>query len=121
MEDIETPMNEGNLVQRVLPYSTAVLVLGIISIPTCLCYGIVGIVTGIIGIVLGNKAKNLYLSNPKAYTESSYKNANAGLICAIIGTCLSGLILLSSLITLLFVSTAFSSLFGFLPWLSNFH
>jgi len=31
--------------------------------------------------------------NPESYSESSYKNMNAGKICAIIGLCLSGLAL----------------------------
>ena len=30
------------------PYSTAGLVLGIVSIPSCFCYGIIGLTVGII-------------------------------------------------------------------------
>jgi len=68
-----------------LPYSSAALVLGIISIVSFCCCSFIGIVLGIIGIVLGNKSAALYQQSPGVYTESSFKNANAGKICSIIG------------------------------------
>ena len=74
-----------------IPNATAALVLGIISIPTCFCYGIVGLICGIIGLVLSGKAKRLYEAEPDRYTESSYNNLKAGRVCAIIGTILGGL------------------------------
>ena len=77
-----------------LPNSTAVLVLGIISIVTCLFYGVIGLVCGIIALVLFKKDNNLYNSNPSLYTEPSYKNLKAGQICAIIGLSLSALFIL---------------------------
>src|SRR5450631_3333974 len=80
--------------QPTLPNATAALVLGIISIPTCSCGGIVGLVCGIIAIILGNKAVKLYQQNPGVYNLSSYNNANAGKICGIIGTILSALSLI---------------------------
>ena len=40
-----------------LPNATAVLVLGIISIVGCFCYGIVGLICGIIALILASKAK----------------------------------------------------------------
>ncbi|MDR0505247.1 MAG: hypothetical protein LBH32_00285 [Dysgonamonadaceae bacterium] len=72
-----------------LPNSTAVLILGIASIVTCCCYGIPGIICGIIAIVLANSAVKMYAVNPDAYTESSYKNLKAGKVCAIIGLIIS--------------------------------
>ena len=39
-----------------LPNATTSLVLGILSIVTCLCYGVIGLPLGIIAVVLGNKA-----------------------------------------------------------------
>jgi len=72
-----------------LPNATVVLVLGIVSIPTCCCYGIVGIVCGIVALILAKSASNLYASDPGRYTEGSYKNMNAGRICALIGIVLS--------------------------------
>ncbi|MDR1527456.1 MAG: hypothetical protein LBS46_07300 [Dysgonamonadaceae bacterium] len=69
-----------------LPNATLVLVLGIISIVGCCCtYGTLGIICGIITIVLAKSATDLYTANPGKYTESSYKNVNAGKICAWIG------------------------------------
>ena len=81
--------NNGN--QSALPNATAVLVLGIISIVGCFCYGIVGLICGIIAIVLSGKDLALYRSMPGQFTEGSYNNLKAGRVCAIIGTSLSSL------------------------------
>jgi hypothetical protein len=72
-------------IQMPLPNSTAVLVLGILSIPTCCCYGVVGLILAIIAVVLASSANKTYLLNPGNYTENSYKNLKAGKICAWIG------------------------------------
>lgn len=72
-----------------IPNSTAVLVLGIVSFVGCFCYGVPGIVLGIIGLVLSNKARAEYNAAPDRYTEASLKNLNAGRICAIVGLVLS--------------------------------
>lgn len=82
MDQLNTP------VQKPLPNSTAVLVLGIVSIVLCWCWGL-GLITGIIAMVLAAKDKRLYAANPDAYTQASLKNLNAGRICAIIGLVLS--------------------------------
>lgn len=84
----------GNGMPQSLPNATLVLVLGILSIVTCCCYGIIGIILAIIALVLSKKDKFIYESNPNSYTESSYKNLKAGRICAIIGLILSILDLL---------------------------
>lgn len=102
----------GNNGQVPLPNSTAVLVLGIISIALCWCYGIVALTCGIIAIVLGNKAVALYKANPSAYTLSSYNNTKGGRICAIIGVCLGSLYLILVIIYLVIIGTAFSMI----PW-----
>ena len=78
-----------------LPNSMVVLVLGIISIIGCCCsYGAVGVICGIIALVLANSATKLYVSDPGRFTESSYKNMNAGKICAIIGIVISSVTLI---------------------------
>jgi len=81
--------NQGGnnlLIKQTLPNSTAALVLGIISIVTaCCCLGVPGLITGVIGLVLGINASKLYVNNKDDYTESSFKNANAGKICSIVG------------------------------------
>ena len=80
--------------QQNLPNSVAVLVLGIVSIVTCICYGVPGLICGIVALALAGKATRDYNQNPSAYTLSSYNNMKAGKICAIIGVVLSVLMLL---------------------------
>lgn len=75
--------------QMDLPNATAILVLGICSIVGCFCYGIPGIICGIIALIMGGKAMREYEANPNMYTTSSFNNAKAGRICGIIGTILS--------------------------------
>lgn len=99
-----------------LPNATGVLVMGIISIATCWCYGIPGITLGIISLILGGKAKRLYKENPSQYTLSSYKNMNAGYTCAIIGLSLSALYLVFIIIYLLVIGVALSTAFSSMPW-----
>jgi len=84
-----------------LPNATIILVLGILSIIGCCCYGVVGIICGIIAIVMAKSATALYVSDPGKYTESSYKNMNAGKTCAWIGLILSILSLISSIVMML--------------------
>ena len=86
-----TPNTTNLAVQPQLPNSTAALVLGIISIVSLCCCTFVGFVLGIIGLVLGNKAVAMYVQMPGVYSEASYKNANAGKICSIIGLVLNGI------------------------------
>lgn len=87
MENIEQNTQNQNL-----PNSTTILVLGICSIVTCACGGIVGLGLGITSLVMGKKARLMYENYPAGtFNESSYNNMKAGKICAIIGVCLSGL------------------------------
>jgi hypothetical protein len=98
-----------------VPNSTAVLVLGILSIVTCFCYGIPGLIMGIIALVLSGKSNKLYLENPGLYTTASYGNMKAGRVCAIIGVSLSALyslLVLIYLFMILFYGAAMSSM----PW-----
>lgn len=98
--------------QQQLPNSTAVLVLGIISIVGCFCYGIIGLILGIIALVLASKANALYQQNSGAYSETSVKNMKAGKICAIIGTCLSGIYFVILIIYIVFIGTMLTAM----PW-----
>ncbi|MDR2087043.1 MAG: CD225/dispanin family protein [Dysgonamonadaceae bacterium] len=88
---------ENSGYQVSLPNSTLILVFGIVSIVTCCCYGVPGLIFGIIALVLADKSINLYRSEPGNYTESSYKNVNAGKICAIIGVIFSALYIILSI------------------------
>jgi hypothetical protein len=123
MENQDTP-NQGNVnqqfnqqfgqpgIQKPLPNSTAVLVLGIVSIVSCFCYGIIGLVTGIIALVLAGKDNALYQQNPSLYTESSLKNMRAGKVCGIVGLCLSAVYLVCIIIYICIIGAAFTAL----PW-----
>lgn len=82
--------NANNFLREPIPNATAALVLGIVSIPTCCCcFGIVGLITSIIGLVLANGAISKYNEEPDRYSEGSLKNAKAGRVCAIVGLVLS--------------------------------
>ncbi|MBL0184010.1 MAG: DUF4190 domain-containing protein [Chitinophagaceae bacterium] len=88
----------GNQPPANLPNATAALVLGIISIVGAFCYGVVGIICGIIGLVLANKDRKLYQATPELYSSSSYSSSNAGRICSIIGLVLGGIFFLIMII-----------------------
>lgn len=75
--------------EQKLPNSTLILVFGILSIVTCCCYGIVGLILGIVAVILANGATKIYSENPEAYT--GYNNVKTGKILAIIGIVLSAL------------------------------
>ncbi|MEM7087065.1 MAG: CCC motif membrane protein [Bacteroidota bacterium] len=78
--------------QQKLPNSTLILVFGIVSIVTCCCYGIIGLIFGIVAMVMAKKATAVYLENPEQYT--GYSNVKTGKILAIIGIILSFLYLI---------------------------
>lgn len=80
-----------------LPGATSSLVLGILSISMCYCWGTVGLVLAIVGLSMGVKAISIYNANPEIYTEGSLKNANSGKVCSIIGLVLSVLLLLRTI------------------------
>ncbi len=94
MDYQSSPYQEPSTPQGALPNATAVLVLGIISIVGCICYGLPGIICGTIALVLANKDRRLYAASPASYTPGSYSNLKAGRTCAIIGLCLSSLYLI---------------------------
>lgn len=73
--------------KRNLPNATAVLVLGIVSILTCCCYGIVGLIFGGVALFLAQKDLKLYNAEPELY--QNYSNLKIGRILAIIGIILS--------------------------------
>lgn len=86
--------------KQTLPNSVLILVLGILSILTCCCWGIFGLVFGIVALIMAKKAKNIYMENPELYT--GYNNVKTGRILAIIGIILSAITLISWLVNLIF-------------------
>lgn len=116
MENSVSPEN-----QKDLPNSTAILVLGIVSIAACWCWGIPGLICGIVSLNLASKSETLYISAPSDYKAVSYSNMKAGKVCAIIGVSLSSLMLVSAMIVKFLFGAAFlgilSSLLPF--WVNN--
>jgi len=96
---LDNGLNSGGIMTQ-LPYATGVLVLGIISIPSCFCYGI-GFICAIIALVLAKKGKGAYKLNPSKYTPSSYNNLKSGKVCAIIGLILNVPFFLITIIALI--------------------
>ncbi|MCO7185393.1 CCC motif membrane protein [Tenacibaculum sp. XPcli2-G] len=83
-----------------LPNSTGVLVLGIISILGCCCYGFIGLILGVVALVLAKKATTLYNENPDEY--DGINNVKIGKILAIIGVILSSLYIITMVGMILF-------------------
>ena len=84
--------NDNYVIQENLPNATVALVLGILSILGCCCYGIVGLILGIVGVILAQKDLKLYNANPTKYKGISA--LNTGKILSIIGIVLSVIYLL---------------------------
>ncbi|PID71114.1 MAG: hypothetical protein CSA39_05325 [Flavobacteriales bacterium] len=70
-----------------LPNATLALVMGILSIVGCCCYGLPGLIFGIVAVVVANRDIKLYKENPDLYLN--YGNVKAGKIMGIIGIILS--------------------------------
>lgn len=77
--------------QQKLPNATLILVFGILSIVTCCCYGILGLIFGIVALVMAKKAIAIYKEAPENYSD--FGNVKTGKILAIIGIILSVLML----------------------------
>ncbi len=106
MTDQQNQLSSNNFNQPAnLPNATASLVLGIISILGGFCYGVVGVICGIIGLVLANKDLKLYKENPEMYSAASYSNLKAGRVCSIIGLIIGGLVILTMILAFAFFGT----------------
>ncbi|WKK67420.1 CCC motif membrane protein [Lutimonas zeaxanthinifaciens] len=67
-----------------LPYSRSALILGISSIITaCCCWGLIGVILGIIGLTNANKAIQIHEEDPNAF--DGINNAQTGKTTSIIG------------------------------------
>ena len=75
-----------------LPNSTLVLVMGILSIIGCCCYGVPGIIFGIIAVIVGNNSMKVYNEAPENYSDVG--NVKSGRIMGIIGLILSLLLII---------------------------
>jgi len=88
------------LFQEALPNSTAVLVMGILSIVFC---SFIGLVLGIVALVLAKKDMELFASNPDIYKRESFNQIKTGRTCAIIGIALSSIMVVFLIIYLVVV------------------
>jgi len=97
---------------QAVPNSVGALVLGILSIVFCWCYGLLAVILGIIAIVLASQGEKAYIANPQAYTVSSYNNLKAGRVCAIIGLSLGGIVIIIFVIAVIINGVAALNGFG---------
>lgn len=95
------PMNGPTLDNPLRGKAIASMVLGIIA---CALSGIVGIVTGTIGLNFSLKIKK----DPDAYLKNKGV-VTAGFICSIIGLCLGVLTLILEIILIIFYVNLFTS------------
>jgi len=89
MEEINSTSNTPT---QKLPNGTLVIILGIASIITCCCYGIISIILGSVGLFLAKKDTDLYNENPSLYKD--FKNIKTGKVLSIIGIVLGALYLI---------------------------
>ncbi|MBI6119019.1 CCC motif membrane protein [Salegentibacter maritimus] len=82
-----------------LPNSTLILIFGILSIIGCCCYGVLGIIFGIIALVMAKRATEIYNAQPESYT--GYQNVKTGKILSIIGLVLSVIYVIFMIIALI--------------------
>ena len=76
-----------------LPHSQSALVLGISSIVTaCCCWGVIGLIIGIIGLIESNKAIAIYSESPESF--DGINNAETGRTTSIIGIVIGAISLL---------------------------
>ena len=101
MEDQQQNESSHPILVR-LPYSNAILVLGILSIVFSIWYlSILGMVLSIITLVLAKKDAALYRSNKLQFTLKSYRNLKAGRACAIIGLAVAVISIVVLMLTIL--------------------
>lgn len=104
-------MNNNNGDSGDLPNAVATLVLGILSIIGCFLFGFVGLICGIIAITLHTKDRKLY-EQDKTFYANSYKTANGGYICAIIGLVLSSIYIVFAIFAIANGGGSFQYSFG---------
>ncbi len=72
-----------------LPNATLILILGMLSILTCCCYGFIGLGLGITALILAKKDLVIYNQDPGRYKD--FANVITGRTLAVVGIVLSAL------------------------------
>lgn len=85
--------------KETLPNSTLIMILGILAVVLCCCYGVPGLISGIVALVLANQAKRTYIADPELY--KGYNNVKTGKILSIIGISLSVIYVIILIVTLI--------------------
>lgn len=113
MHSKNTGLNESDhqLVKVDLPNADWIMGLGIASLSLSFLTGIIGLILGIVALNLFKKPSDLYKLAPELYHPSSFRNIKVGRILAIIG------IIVSSVVALIFLFI-FIIFAGFLNLLS---
>jgi len=93
------PQNHAKQQQK-LPNATTVLILGILSVITCCCYGITSIIFSIIALIMANKDLALYNASPELY--SNYDHLKIGRILAFVGLGFGALYMLYMIVVFVF-------------------
>ena len=78
--------------EQKLPNVTVILVLGIASIVLCWCYGVLGLILSVVGLILAASSKKAYLQSPENYSD--YNTLKTAKIIAIVGLVLNILFIL---------------------------
>ncbi|ARN78397.1 hypothetical protein BST97_10590 [Nonlabens spongiae] len=121
---MENPTSQGNNYGNKHPYEgqklpadPLALTLGIVSLVIflvlCWCYGVIAIITlilGIIGLVQANRSLKIYRSNPDKYSQATFRSVQNGRILNIISVVLSSLVTIGFLILALFFGSIFYSI-----------
>jgi len=105
MTETQTQYSGAAPGSRVTPNSTEVMVLGILSIVLCWCWGIVSVILGIVTLALASQGEKHYRLNPSLYSEVSYRNLRTGKICAIVGLSLAVLTVVAMILYFLVFGT----------------
>jgi Trk-type K+ transport system membrane component len=87
-----------------LPNANTILILSILSVITCCCYGVIGIVLAVVALQKAKKEEQLYLENPAQYLNIG--TVNAARIIAFIGITLSAIYLAFTIYLWVFVGEA---------------
>ncbi len=104
MENLESTHRTYAPTPQRLPNATLVLVLGIISIITCICYG-QGLILGIVNLFLARNTSRMYHAEPDRYT--GHGDVKVGRILSIIGIILSILFLAAIIVSFFMMDPAY--------------
>lgn len=103
------------VVRQPLRNHVAALVLGIASIfPGCLLAGLIGVTLGIVALAITKNEWAEVRKDKARFIPGHVANMNAGRICAIIGLCTSGIILMITLLWMAIWGTVAVSFFELL-------